>query len=72
MRQFPKLRSCDKIVVADIYDPFHLELLEQARALAPVDRQRLTVDVNSVLNEQLLRRLHALRITEAARLLAGL
>jgi glycosyltransferase involved in cell wall biosynthesis len=55
MRFFPRLRTCEKIVVADIYDPFHLELLEQARDLAPIDRQRLTVDVNSVLNEQLLR-----------------
>jgi glycosyltransferase involved in cell wall biosynthesis len=55
MRWFPRLRTCDKIVVADIYDPFHLELLEQARGLAPIDRQHLTVDVNSVLNEQLLR-----------------
>ncbi len=55
MRFFPRLRTCDKVVVADIYDPFHLELLEQARELAPIDRQRLTVDVNSVLNEQLVR-----------------
>src|SRR4051812_3082812 len=55
MRAFPKLRTSDKIVVADIYDPFHLELLEQARGLAPIDRQALTVQVNSVLNEQLLR-----------------
>jgi glycosyltransferase involved in cell wall biosynthesis len=55
MRAFPRMRTSDKIVVADIYDPFHLELLEQARELAPIDRQRMTVQVNSVLNEQLLR-----------------
>jgi glycosyltransferase involved in cell wall biosynthesis len=55
MRAFPRLRTSDKVVVADIYDPFHLELLEQARELAPIDRQHLTVEVTSVLNEQLLR-----------------
>ncbi len=49
------LRTTDKLLVADIYDPFHLEVLEQARDLAPNDRRvttRLTVEV---LNEQLSR-----------------
>ncbi|MSO79854.1 MAG: glycosyltransferase [Acidimicrobiia bacterium] len=49
------LRTTDKLLVADIYDPFHLEVLEQARDLAPNDRRvttRLTVEI---LNEQLSR-----------------
>jgi glycosyltransferase involved in cell wall biosynthesis len=51
----PWLRRTDKVLVADIYDPFHLEVLEQARDLAPNDRRvttRLTVET---LNEQLTR-----------------
>ena len=31
MNQHPVLRDTNKIIVADIYDPFHLEQLEQAR-----------------------------------------
>jgi glycosyltransferase involved in cell wall biosynthesis len=49
------LRKTDKLLVADIYDPFHLEVLEQARDLAPNDRRvttRLTIET---LNEQLSR-----------------
>jgi len=49
------LRKTDKVLVADIYDPFHLEVLEQARDLTPNDRRittRLTVET---LNEQLTR-----------------
>ena len=32
------LRTTDKVVVVDIYDPFHLEVLEQARDLEPRHR----------------------------------
>lgn len=55
MRQFPALMHSDKIVVGDVYDPFHLEVLEQARDLPVEERQRLTADCVDVLNEQLRR-----------------
>jgi len=55
MRQFPRLRRGDRVVVADVYDPFHLEILEQARDEPLPERQRLTADCVDVLNEQLLR-----------------
>jgi hypothetical protein len=55
IEQHPWLRRTDKILVADIYDPFHLEVLEQARDEPPNSRRvttRLTVET---LNEQLTR-----------------
>ena len=41
MAQHPVVRTTSNIVVVDIYDPFHLEVLEQSKGLAPVDRLRL-------------------------------
>jgi hypothetical protein len=55
IEQHPWLRRTDKILVADIYDPIHLEVLEQARDEPPNSRRvttRLTVET---LNEQLAR-----------------
>lgn len=54
-RIFPSVRSTDKIVVADLYDPFQLEQLEQnkyAELPAWTDEVRKAV---SLLNEQLAR-----------------
>lgn len=51
----PWLRKSSKVLVADIYDPFHLELLEQSRGIADEARRhgaRITLEV---LNEQLTR-----------------
>jgi glycosyltransferase involved in cell wall biosynthesis len=53
--QHPWLKHSKKILVADIYDPFHLEVLEQSRDLHDGERRhtaRITVEV---LNEQLAR-----------------
>ncbi|MET0420442.1 MAG: glycosyltransferase [Acidimicrobiia bacterium] len=55
MALYPELRTTDRIIVADIYDPFHLEVLEQTRDL-PARERRATVDACvSVLNEQIAR-----------------
>jgi glycosyltransferase involved in cell wall biosynthesis len=53
MNQFAVLRTTDRIVVADIYDPMHLEMLEQGR-----EQPRATWDLQvstarDVLNQQL-------------------
>ncbi|MCJ7437557.1 MAG: glycosyltransferase family 2 protein, partial [Acidimicrobiia bacterium] len=55
MAQHHALRTTNKIVVADIYDPFHLEVLEQARTLAPQERRFASRSTKDVLNEQLMR-----------------
>jgi GT2 family glycosyltransferase len=55
MRQHPVLRDTEKVVVADIYDPFHLEVLEQARDLQPPSRLLAVQSSTDVLNEQLRR-----------------
>jgi GT2 family glycosyltransferase len=55
MRQHPVLRDTQKVVVTDIYDPFHLEVLEQARNLDPAQRLFAVQSSTDVLNEQLRR-----------------
>jgi len=51
----PWLVDTDTILVADVYDPMHLEQLEQAKDLAPADRVKTLAEVTRVLNEQLAR-----------------
>lgn len=53
MFEHPSIRTSDKIVVADIYDPFHLEQLEQARDLTAAARRDVVRSSTDVLNEQL-------------------
>jgi GT2 family glycosyltransferase/glycosyltransferase involved in cell wall biosynthesis len=53
MEFFESLRTTSKIVVADIYDPMHLEQLEQAKALPRRDWENSVSDATAVLNEQL-------------------
>ena len=55
MALFNSLRTTDKIIVADIYDPMHLEQLEQGRELGAEQWNKQVVDATDVLNEQLLR-----------------
>jgi GT2 family glycosyltransferase len=55
MRQHHVLRETPKTVVTDIYDPFHLEVLEQARGLDPAERLLAVQSSTDVLNEQLRR-----------------
>lgn len=53
MAVFEALRKTRKIMVVDIYDPMHLEQLEQGRELPPAQWQRQVSDATDVLNEQL-------------------
>jgi GT2 family glycosyltransferase/glycosyltransferase involved in cell wall biosynthesis len=50
---FDSLRKSSKIIVADIYDPMHLEQLEQGREQGPVQWEKQVVDATAVINEQL-------------------
>jgi GT2 family glycosyltransferase len=53
MYQHPYMKNPNKIVVADIYDPFHLEQLEQARDLGEAGRRKIVRGSTEVLNDQL-------------------
>lgn len=55
MRQYSAMRDTKKIVVADVYDPFHLEVLEQSRDLNHDARRFAVRSSSEVLNEQLMR-----------------
>jgi glycosyltransferase involved in cell wall biosynthesis len=50
---YPWLRDEKYILVADIYDPMHLEVLEQGRDLAEDDRFVLSLQTAEVLNVQI-------------------
>src|SRR5439155_14894704 len=52
---FPFLRQSKKVMIVDIYDPFHLEQLEQARDLGDERRREVVRGSTGVLNDQLLR-----------------
>ncbi|MBO3083845.1 glycosyltransferase [Cellulomonas fengjieae] len=51
----PWLKKSSKILVADVYDPMHLEQLEQARDLGTGGRALAVRETTRVLNEQLRR-----------------
>jgi glycosyltransferase involved in cell wall biosynthesis len=53
MSQFEVLRTTDCIVVADIYDPMHLEMLEQGRELPRATWQLHVTRARDALNDQL-------------------
>jgi GT2 family glycosyltransferase/glycosyltransferase involved in cell wall biosynthesis len=55
MWEYPCVRDSRKIVVCDIYDPFHLEQLEQARDLGEEERRNTVLGSALVLNQQLSR-----------------
>lgn len=55
MAVFEQLQHTDKIIVADIYDPMHLEQLEQGRELPAATWDKQVSDATEVLNEQLAR-----------------
>lgn len=55
MFENPSIAKSNKVVVADIYDPFHLEQLEQTRDLVQADRRNVVRSATDVLNEQLAR-----------------
>jgi len=51
----PWLARSSKVIVADIYDPMHLEVLEQLRAVPEGRRYLETLDITAVMNEQIRR-----------------
>ena len=53
MALFDSLRKTDKIIVADVYDPMHLEQLEQGKELGREQWDKQVGDATDVLNEQL-------------------
>jgi GT2 family glycosyltransferase len=53
MAVFDSLRTSSKILVVDIYDPMHLEQLEQGRELPAEQWSRQVDDATAVLNEQM-------------------
>lgn len=55
LSQHPWIRSTDTIIVADIYDPMHLETLEQGKELPARLRGHFTEDAVEALNVQLAR-----------------
>ena len=55
MAVFDSLRTSAKILVVDIYDPMHLEQLEQGRALPAAQWSKQVGDATDVLNEQMAR-----------------
>jgi len=55
MFEHPAIARSDKVLVVDIYDPFHLEQLEQARDLSREARRQVVQSSTDVLNQQLAR-----------------
>ena len=55
MHEYPVVAASKKIIVVDIYDPFHLEQLEQARDLGEEERRKTVEGSVHVLNQQLTR-----------------
>lgn len=51
----PWLKESEKAIVVDIYDPMHLEQLEQSRGLGLAERLHGSADIVNVLNEQIMR-----------------
>jgi GT2 family glycosyltransferase len=51
----PWLRTSSKVVVADLYDPIHLEQLEQTRGQDPGKRGNDIASTTNALNDQLVR-----------------
>jgi GT2 family glycosyltransferase/glycosyltransferase involved in cell wall biosynthesis len=53
MAVFDTIRDSRKLIVADVYDPMHLEQLEQGRSLGEIDWARQVREATDTLNEQL-------------------
>ena len=51
---FPSLETSSKILVVDVYDPFHLEQLEQGKGLALEVWNKQVTDATDALNHQLM------------------
>jgi glycosyltransferase involved in cell wall biosynthesis len=67
MHDFPFLQDSRKVLIVDVYDPIHLEVLEQSRELSDWDRRNLSRITVEVLNQQLSRGDHFLCASEKQR-----
>jgi len=67
MHDHPWLAASPKVLIVDIYDPIHLEVLEQSRDQDDWDRRNLARVTVEVLNEQLARGDHFLCASEKQR-----
>ena len=67
MANHPWLVNSKKVIVVDIYDPIHLEVLEQSRDRSDWDRRHLARSTVEVLNQQLMRGDHFLCASEKQR-----
>jgi len=55
LSKYPGLATTPAVVVVDLYDPYHLEQLEQARDLGPARRADVVRAATAALNDSLLR-----------------
>lgn len=69
MEQFPALAVTDRVVVADAYDPMHLEMLEQGREQPRATWEMLVRSRTALLNQQLSRADLVLCASERQRML---
>ncbi len=67
LASFPWLSEKRYILVADIYDPMHLEVLEQVKALPEADRMHVSLQTAEVLNAQIERADYMLCASEKQR-----
>lgn len=67
LRSHPWLKSLSTIIVADIYDPLHLEQLEQGKDLCEADRYAVALDSVEVMNDQMERADYMLCASEKQR-----
>jgi glycosyltransferase involved in cell wall biosynthesis len=67
LASFPWLKDEKYVLVADIYDPMHLEVLEQVRALPEAERLHISLQTAEVLNEQIERSDYMLCASEKQR-----
>ena len=68
MSQFPSLRRSDRYLVADVYDPMHLEMLEQGRELPAATWDLRVAAARDALDDQLRRADFVLCASERQRL----
>lgn len=55
LHSHPWIGDTDKILIADIYDPLHLEQLEQGKELPFGERMAMSVGTIDVMNQQIMR-----------------
>lgn len=67
LAMFPWISKEKLIIVADIYDPMHLETLEQGKDLNAKDRENLIIQTTEVLNAQIERADYMLCASEKQR-----